>query len=130
MRRATWIWIIGALVAAILVVSIAEGFGSSSAPSGEALRPTLVDLVRQTAWYEGKRVRVTGDVRVFEAGTPDEYYVLEQDGQYRVAIHGLPLSTLRPLTNAQMTIEGDVHFEEGVGRYIDVTDWSTPPATG
>jgi hypothetical protein len=129
MKRSPRAWIIVALLAFVAVVSLAGLLSHRTAPSPELLTPSLVDLVRQSAPFEGERVRVTGDVRVFEAGTPGEYYVLEHGGQYRVAIHGLPLDTLRPLMNARMTIEGVFHFEDGVGRYIDVTDWTTPSPT-
>jgi hypothetical protein len=37
------------------------------------------------------------------------------------------VETLRPLANGRMTVEGVFHFEEGVGRYIDVTEWTAPP---
>lgn len=125
--RSPRVWIIVALLVFVAVVSLAGWIGRRSAPSNEVLTPTLVRLVRQSESWEGERVRVTGDVRVFEAGTSGEYYVLEEGGQYRVAIHGLPLATLRPLTNGRMTVEGIFHFEDGVGRYIDATDWTTPP---
>jgi hypothetical protein len=126
MMRSPRVWIIVALVALVAVVSLAGWISRRTAPSHEVLTPTLVQLVRQSEPYEGERVRVTGDVRVFEADTPGEYYVLEEGGQYRVAIHGLQLATLRALTNGRMTIEGVFQFEDRVGRYIDVTDWATP----
>lgn len=130
--RSLRVWIIVVLVAFIVVVSLAGWISRRTAPSHAVLSPTLVRLVRQPESYEGELVRVTGDVRVFEGGTPGEYYVLEEGGQYRVAIHGLPLATLRPLTNGRMTVEGVFHFEDGVGRYIDVMDWTTPapPSAG
>lgn len=118
-----------ALVVFIVVVTAADWISSRTSPSGQLLTPSLQRLNQQPGGYEGKRVRVTGTVRVFEAGKPDEYYVLEEAGQYRVAIHGLPLATLRPLTNTQMTVQGDFHYKDGVGVYIDVTAWSIPPAT-
>ncbi len=127
-----WIWTVVGLAIFVAVVSGASWLSRQTAPSHALRTPTLVDLVRQSESFEGERVRVSGDVRVFEAGTPDEYYVLEQDGQYRVAMHGLPNTTLRPMTNGRMTVEGEFHFEEGVGRYIDVTAWTeaTPTGTG
>ena len=128
MTRSPRIWIIVALVVFVAVASLAGWVSRRTAPPHEVLSPTLLQLVRQPESYEGERVRVTGDVRVFEAGTPGEYYVLEQGGQYRVAIHRIPLDTLRSLKNGRLTIEGVFDFEDGVGRYIDVTDWTTPSA--
>lgn len=126
MVRSSRLWIIAALAVLIVVLTLAGWMSRRTAPASEVLSPTLSRLARQSEAFEGKRVRVTGDVRVFEAGAPGEYYVLEEGGQYRVAIHGVPLSTLRPLTNGQMTIEGVFRYEDGVGRYIDVAEWATP----
>lgn len=117
-----------------LAVAIAIAWGATwvsdhTSPSHELLMPELKRLNRQPDGFEGKHVRATGVVRVFEAGTPDEYYVVEEAGQYRVAIHGVPLAALRPLTNTPMTVQGVFHFKQGIGVYIDVTSWSVPPAT-
>lgn len=129
MMRSLRLWIIGILVLFAIIVSLAGWISQRTAPSHQVLTPTLLRLTQDQDSFTGERVRVTGDVRVFEAGKPDEYYVLEEAGQYRVAIHGLPLATLRPLTNGRMTVEGVFHYKDGVGRYIDVTSWSIPPAT-
>lgn len=128
MMRSPRIWIIAGLLVIVAIITLAGWISRSTSLDEDVLTPTLLQLTQRTDVYQDKRVLVTGDVRVFEAGTPDEYYVLEEAGQFRVAIRGLPLTTLRPLTNARMVVEGVYHYEDGVGRYIDVTDWTTPSA--
>lgn len=128
MKRSLRAGLVGALLLFVGVVSLAIWSTDPSEPETVATTPTILQLVQQSDFHEGDRVRVTGDVRVFEPDAPGEYYVLEQDGQFRVAIHGLPLDTLRPLTDERITIEGEFRFEDGVGRYIEVTNWSTPSA--
>ncbi len=128
MMRSPRTWLIAGLLVIVAIITLAGWISRSTSPDEDVLTPTLLQLTQRTDVYQDKRVLVTGDVRVFEAGTPDEYYVLEEAGQFRVAIRGLPLTTLRPLTNARMVVEGVYHFKDGVGRYIDVADWSTPPA--
>ncbi len=118
-----------ALVVLIVILTAAEWLSGRTSPSGQLLTPSLEQLNQQPAGYEGERVRATGTVRAFEPGTAGEYYVLEEAGQYRVAIHGLPLTTLRPLTNEQMTVQGLFHYKDGVGVYIDASGWAVPPAT-
>ena len=129
MIRSLRLWIIGLLVLVVVVATAAGWISRHTSPSDQVLTPTLLILTQQPDVYVGERVLVTGDVRVFEPGTAGEYYVLEEAGQYRVAIHGLSLATLRPLTNRKMTIEGVFRYKDGVGRYIDVAGWSIPPAT-
>lgn len=129
MTRSLRAWIVVALVMFVVIVTAAGWLSRRTAPSDQILTPSLEQLNRQPEGYEGDQVRATGIVRVFEPGTRGEYYVLEEAGQYRVGIHGVPLATLRPLTNAQMTIQGTFRFKDGVGVYVDVTRWSIPPAT-
>lgn len=118
-----------ALVVLIVIVTAAEWISNRTSPADQLLTPSLQQLNRQPTGYEGKRVRATGIVRVFEPGKADEYYVLEEAGQYRVAIHGLARATLRPLTNTPMTVQGIFRYKDGVGVFIDTTSWSVPPAT-
>lgn len=129
MMRSPRAWIIVVLVLFVVLVTAAGWISRRTAPANLILTPSLERLNRQPEGYEDDRVRVTGVVRVFEAGTPGEYYVLEEAGQYRVGIHDVPLAILRPLTNGPMTIQGVFHFKDGIGVYIDVAHWSLPPAT-
>jgi hypothetical protein len=110
------------------VLSVAAWLSQRTEPMPEVLSPSLEALVWQTESFEGESVRVTGTVRVFAIGTPGEHFVLEDAKQNRVEIFGVPRSALHELSDKSMTIEGVFHFKDGVGRYIDVTEWSTPSA--
>lgn len=129
MRRPSRAWIIIGLLVLVAVASVAGWISQRTEPTPEVLSPSLEKLVWQSESFEGESVRVTGTVRAFAVGTPGEHFVLEDANQNRVEIFGVPQSTLHALTNGSMTIEGEFHFEDGVGRYIDVTTWATPSAT-
>lgn len=129
MMRSVRAKLVVALVVLVVILTAAGWISNRTSPSDQLLTPSLQRLNRQPDGYEGKQVRATGIVRVFEPGTVGEYYVLEEAGQYRVAIHGLPRATLRKYTNRSMTVEGVFHYKDGVGVYIDATGWSFPPAT-
>jgi hypothetical protein len=128
MRRPPRAWIIIGLLVLAAAVGVAGWISQRTEPTPEVLTPSLEALVWQTESFEGEVVRVTGTLRAFAVGTPGEHFVLEDAKQNRVEIFGVPRSTLHELTDGSMTIEGEFHFEDGVGRYIDVTDWTTPSA--
>jgi hypothetical protein len=77
-------------------------------------------LREKTDVYEGESVRTTGILRIFSSGTPDEHYAVEQDGQYRVGIHGDVAVRLRPFVNRAVEVEGELRFAEDFGIYIQV----------
>lgn len=80
---------------------------------------TVGQLWQHASQYEGKRVKTDGVVRIFSPG-PNEYFVIEQAGQYRVGLRGRANTELEPLVGQTVTAEGIVHFKEGFGYYIDV----------
>ncbi len=129
MRRPPRAWIIIGLLVFGTVLGVAGWISQRAEPPPEVLSPSLEQLVWQTDSFEGEPVRVTGTVRGFAIGTPGEHFVLEDAKQNRVEIFGVPAGTLHALTDRSMTIEGVFHFEDGVGRYIDVTQWATPAAS-
>ncbi len=128
MTRSPRVWIVGALVIFVAVMSVAGWISQRTEPTPELLTPSLEELVWESESFEGKPVRVTGTVRAFATGTPGEHFVVEDAKQNRVEIFGVPRETLRSLTDGELTIEGVFDFEDGVGRYIDVTGWATPDA--
>lgn len=87
--------------------------------------PTIHVSPRQLAaapeTFEGERVATSGVVRVFEADTPNEYYVVEEAGDYRVGLRGVPNATLRPLVGLAVDVAGTFDFSPTVGVYLQVT---------
>jgi hypothetical protein len=59
-------------------------------------------------------------MRVFAPGTTDEHFAIEQAGQDRVGLRGLPAATLTPLVGTAVAVRGMFGFEEGFGIAIRV----------
>jgi hypothetical protein len=115
-RRRMWL---------LLVVALAVGLVTKRWATSPPDRPAVVGAtVRQLAQspgaYEGVRVATTGVVRVFAAGSADEYFVLEQAGQDRVGLRGAPAAALTPLVGTAVAVRGVFRFEAGFGIAIGV----------
>ena len=71
-----------------------------------------------TERYEGKRVEVSGTVRVFQdTGAP--YYVLEDAEQNRILLRA-SAQVLAPRVGSALTAVGVVGFDDTTGIYLDV----------
>ncbi len=68
--------------------------------------------------YAGQRVLTTGVVRAFEAGTPDEYFVLD-DGPNRIGLR-TDGARLRQHLGRRVRATGTLTFKPGVGIFLDV----------
>ena len=66
--------------------------------------------------YAGRRVAVAGVVRVFEAGTPGEYFTLD-DGTDRVGLRG-DAALLRPQVGRRVRAVGTLTFKPGDGIFL------------
>jgi hypothetical protein len=114
-RRRMLIGLIGLIV---IVAGASRLLTGSGEPEGTAM-VTVGQLWQHASQYEGKRVETEGVVRIFSPG-PDEYFVIEQAGQYRVGLRGPANSALEALVGQTVTVKGVVHFKEGFGYYIEV----------
>ena len=70
--------------------------------------------------YAGRRLATAGVVRVFEAGTPREYFTLD-DGPHRIGLQG-DASQLRALVGHPIQATGVLSFKPGVGIFLDVEE--------
>ena len=67
--------------------------------------------------YAGRRVVAEGVVRAFEAGTPREYYRID-DGPHRIDLRG-DGARLRALVGRPVRATGTLSFRPGVGIFLD-----------
>jgi hypothetical protein len=77
------------------------------------------------AWLEherhaGRHLALTGTVRAFAAGTPDEYFALD-DGPHRVGLRG-DAALLRAHTDRRVRATGTLTFKPGVGIFLVVDE--------
>ena len=89
--------------------------------SGLRDRPRRVSVRRlwlEHERYAGRRVVTAGVVRAFEAGTPDEYFVLD-DGPNRIGLRG-DAGRLRRHLERRVRATGTLAFKPGVGIFLDV----------
>ena len=68
--------------------------------------------------YTGRRVLTAGVVRAFEAGTPDEYFVLD-DGPNRIGLRG-DAGRLRRHLERRVRAVGTLTFMPGTGIFLTV----------
>jgi hypothetical protein len=108
-----------ALIVMVLIVAGAARLLTESDDTGGTETVTVGQLWQHASQYEGKPVQTTGIVRIFSPG-PNEYFVIEQAGQYRIGLRGLPNAELEPLVSQTVTVTGTVHFEDGFGYYIAI----------
>jgi len=87
---------------------------------GATTRVTVEQLWASSDSYQDRRVETEGVVRVFAPRTSEEYYVLEQAGQYRVGLRGVPPERLRLLVGRTVEVEGIARFREEAGIAIEV----------
>ena len=69
--------------------------------------------------YVGQTVALTGVVRAFEPGSPDEYFTID-DGPHRVGLRG-DVTTLRAVVDQPVRVVGQIVFKPGVGIFLVVT---------
>lgn len=114
----------GRLLAAGLTLALSLGLLLLVARLRQAPGPTIAVTVQelQTApdAYRGRTVTTRGVVRIFDAGAPDAYAVLEDAGQERVGLRGLPLARLAAWRGAVVRVTGVVHFDPAFGLYLQV----------
>jgi hypothetical protein len=110
--------LIGLIVMIVIIAGASRLLTSSGEHEGTAM-VTVGQLWQHASQYEGKRVKTEGIVRIFSPGA-NEYFVIEQAGQYRVGLRGLANRDLESLVGQTVTVEGVVHFQEGFGYYIEV----------
>ncbi|HEY7031467.1 MAG TPA: hypothetical protein VH482_09085 [Thermomicrobiales bacterium] len=118
-RRRAWV-----LLASAAVVALVIGLRLATTPPTHppVVGATVRQLARAPAVYEGEHVATEGDARVFAAGRADEYFVLEQAGQDRVGLRGVPAATLTPWVGSAVAVDGVFRFEEGFGIAIRVEE--------
>ena len=75
--------------------------------------------------YTGRRVALVGVVRAFEAGTPDEYFTLD-DGPNRIGLRG-DAPTLREQTGRRIRATGLLVFKPGDGIFLVFDDLRSVP---
>src|SRR3954447_20398596 len=88
---------------------------ASGQPS--ALRITVRDAWLAHERYAGQQVTITGVVQVFEAGTPGEYFTLDE-GPNRIGLRG-DAALLRARVGQRATATGLLSFKPGVGIFLD-----------
>ncbi|HET7093530.1 MAG TPA: hypothetical protein VFI22_08640 [Thermomicrobiales bacterium] len=94
-----------------------------TAPTTDQTLPAAVtvhELAMNPTAYDGLRVRASGVARVFSAGGADEHFVVEQGGQDRVGLRGMPSAALTPFVGTPVVVEGVAGFEPGFGAAIRV----------
>ncbi|HEY8597884.1 MAG TPA: hypothetical protein VIL85_05600 [Thermomicrobiales bacterium] len=82
---------------------------------------TPLSLSVREAWlaherYVGRQVVLMGVVRAFEAGTPDQYFTLD-DGPNRVGLRG-DVATLREQIDRPIRATGLLVFKPGDGIFL------------
>lgn len=92
-------------------------------PSILGNRPARVGV--REAWldherYAGRRITTTGTIGQFEAGTPGEYFVLD-DGPHRIGLRGGAALTaiFRAHLGRRVRATGTLTFRPGVGIFLD-----------
>ena len=94
-----------------------------------ALRPSPLARPRRVrvrdAWlthehHAGQRLAIAGVVRVFEAGTPREYFTLD-DSPHRIGLRG-DAAQLRALIGRPVRATGVLSFKPGVGIFLEVEE--------
>jgi hypothetical protein len=100
-----------ALVAALIGLVIQARLAPPVAASTKAM------WMAREKWA-GKTVETVGELKEFEAGTPDDHYALENDG-YRVGVRGIPAPVLAPLLGRRVRARGVFVFTEKAGGYLD-----------
>src|SRR5579872_5169672 len=112
LRRAEVVLVSILAVLAVLVTLVVR----AQPPPSESLKAIHFN----TEEYVGKRVRLSGTVRVFQdTGAP--YYVLEDAQQNRVLLRSDPRA-LAPLVGKGLTVTGVVGFDDTAGIYLTVQD--------
>ena len=86
--------------------------GSRTAPLSLPVREAWLAHER----YAGQRVALVGVVRAFEAGTPAEYFTLD-DGPNRVGLRG-DVATMRAQTGRRIQATGLLIFKPGDGIFL------------
>lgn len=86
-------------------------------------RPRRVSV--RDAWleherYSGRRLVTGGVVRLFAAGTPGAYFVLD-DGPHRIGLRG-DAARLRAYLGRPVEAIGVLTFKPGVGIFLDVEE--------
>jgi len=124
------VWAVMAVASGILLLALA---GCAGGQTPESITPAEVSpeqLWRSTEAYEGKVVRTSGVLRVFSAGTPDEHYAVEAEGQYRVGVKGVAADVLQALVNKPVQVEGVFRFREDFGIFIEVARFEPTASSG
>lgn len=92
-------------------------------PAALRARPRQVGV--RAAWleherYRGRRIAVRGTVGVFAAGTPEEYFVLD-DGPHRIGLRGPAalVPSFRAQLGRRVHVTGRLTFKPGVGIFLD-----------
>jgi hypothetical protein len=89
------------------------------------VRTAPLPLSVREAWlaherYAGRRVALVGVVRAFEAGTPSEYFTLD-DGPNRVGLRG-DVAAMRAQTGRRIQATGLLIFKPGDGIFLVAED--------
>src|SRR5690349_17661516 len=96
---------------------IAGFFRSVLSPQSSVLSISVRDAWLGHERYAGRRVTVAGVVLAFEAGTPGEYFTLDE-GPNRIGLRG-DAATLRAQTGHRVAATGLLSFKPGVGIFLD-----------
>jgi hypothetical protein len=85
-------------------------------PQSSVLRLRVRDAWLAHERYKGRRVAIVGVVRVFEEGTPDEYFALD-DGPQRVGLRG-DATAIRALIGRRVRAVGTITYKPGDGIFL------------
>lgn len=95
------------------------------APRSSILGNRPIRIGVREAWleherYAGRRITTTGTIGQFEAGTPGEYFVLD-DGPHRIGLRGDAALTalFRAHLGRRVRATGALTFKPGVGIFLD-----------
>jgi hypothetical protein len=99
------------IVAAISALIVKRTFAP---PVAAAARQLWLDRDHWT----GRFVEVSGELKEFGAGTPDDHFALEDDG-FRVGVRGDARPEPRTLVGRRVRARGVFVFTEKTGGYLD-----------
>jgi hypothetical protein len=117
------------LIVVIVVVAGASRLLTGSGDDEGTAMVTVGQLWKNASQYEGQLIHTEGVVRLFSPG-PDEYFVIEQAGQYRMGLRGRSNAQFESLVGQTITVEGTVHFKDGFGYYIEIEHLTAGAASG
>jgi hypothetical protein len=99
--------------AAVLLLAGCEGDARARQP----YRLSLATFVAAPAQWNGKRVQVDGELRLFEDQAGGSYGVIEDGEQNRIGLK--EIEPWKPLVGREVSAEGTVRFDPAFGWFLE-----------